>query len=227
MSSTSASRPIESRGYAHPDALVTTDWVAEHLEDQSIRIVESDEDLLLYDQGHIPGAVMIDWVGDLNDRVRRDYLDRAGFEKLCSEKGIGNDSMLRLHGDQIGGDAVHRGPRPRFGRATARGEPGPGVLDRVGDRADGDHHGVRAGRDAGRDELGRGEGAQWVVEDDRFGRERACAVSGTTAQGRVGPDLTRFGLRPTVGAGARPNTQDNVEAWIRNPRDMKPADRAQ
>ena len=69
--------------YARPDVLVDTDWVAAHLQDPNVRVVESDEDILLYDQGHVPGAVMIDWVGDLNDRVRRDYLDRAGFAIVC------------------------------------------------------------------------------------------------------------------------------------------------
>jgi thiosulfate/3-mercaptopyruvate sulfurtransferase len=90
----------DSNSYAHPEVLVETDWVAAHLEDPKVRIVESDEDILLYDQGHIPGAVMIDWVGDLNDRVRRDYLDRASFERLCAEKGIGNDTTVVFYGDK-------------------------------------------------------------------------------------------------------------------------------
>ena len=76
--------------YAHPEVLVDTAWVAEHLNDPNVRIVESNEDILLYDQGHIPGAVKIDWVADLNDQVVRDYLDREHFEKLLSAKGIGN-----------------------------------------------------------------------------------------------------------------------------------------
>jgi thiosulfate/3-mercaptopyruvate sulfurtransferase len=88
------------RDYARPDVLVDTQWVAAHLDDPSVRIVESDEDILLYDQGHIPGAVMIDWVGDLNDRVRRDYLDREAFETLCAEKGIGNDTTVVFYGDK-------------------------------------------------------------------------------------------------------------------------------
>jgi thiosulfate/3-mercaptopyruvate sulfurtransferase len=90
----------DSNSYARPEVLVETDWVAAHLEDPHVRVVESDEDILLYDQGHIPGAVMIDWVGDLNDRVRRDYLDRAGFEKLCAEKGISNDTTVVFYGDK-------------------------------------------------------------------------------------------------------------------------------
>ncbi|MBI3243008.1 MAG: sulfurtransferase [Chloroflexi bacterium] len=86
--------------YARPEALVDTQWVAEHLKDPKVRIVESDEDILLYDQGHIPGAVMIDWVADLNDKVRRDYLGREGFEKLCAGKGIGNDTTVVFYGDK-------------------------------------------------------------------------------------------------------------------------------
>ncbi len=86
--------------YARPDVLVSTEWVAEHLNDPNVRIVESDEDVLLYDTGHIPGAVKIDWVQDLNDPVRRDYLDRRGFERLMSEKGIANDTTVVFYGDK-------------------------------------------------------------------------------------------------------------------------------
>jgi thiosulfate/3-mercaptopyruvate sulfurtransferase len=86
--------------YARPDALVSTQWVEEHLSDPNIRIVESDEDVLLYDQGHIPGAVKLDWVTDLQDQVRRDYVDRARFEELLSERGIGNDTTVVFYGDK-------------------------------------------------------------------------------------------------------------------------------
>ena len=82
------STPIEQRGYAHPDALVSTEWVADHLEDPGVRIVESDEDVLLYDVGHIPGAVKIDWHVDLQDPFMRDYLDAESFARLMREKGI-------------------------------------------------------------------------------------------------------------------------------------------
>lgn len=91
---------MNDKGYAHPEALVTTAWVADHWQDPGVRIVESDEDILLYEQGHIPGSVKIDWVGDLNDQVRRDYLDRAGFERLMSEKGISNDTTVIFYGDK-------------------------------------------------------------------------------------------------------------------------------
>jgi len=86
--------------YAHPEVLVDTTWVAEHLNDPNVRIVESNEDILLYDQGHIPGAIKIDWVADLNDQVVRDYLDREHFEQLLSAKGIGNDTTVVFYGDK-------------------------------------------------------------------------------------------------------------------------------
>ena len=86
--------------YAQPDALVSTQWVADNLHTPNVRIVESDEDLLLYGQGHIPGSIMIDWVNDLNDRIRRDYLDREGFEALCRRCGINNDTTIVFYGDK-------------------------------------------------------------------------------------------------------------------------------
>lgn len=87
-------------GYAHPEVLVDADWVAEHLNDPKVRLIESDEDILLYDQGHIPGAVKVDWLADLNDQVRRDYLDHAHFEKLMDAKGINNDTTVVFYGDK-------------------------------------------------------------------------------------------------------------------------------
>ncbi len=91
---------IIEAGYAHPEVLVTTDWVAEHLDHPNVRIAESDEDVLLYDQGHIPGAVKIDWHTELNDPVVRDYVGKEGFEKLLSEKGIANDTTVVFYGDK-------------------------------------------------------------------------------------------------------------------------------
>ncbi|MEZ4561374.1 MAG: rhodanese-like domain-containing protein [Thermomicrobiales bacterium] len=87
-------------GYANPGVLVSTDWVAEHLSDPQVRIVESDEDVLLYDLGHIPGAVNIDWHIDLQNPVERDFLDKAGFEALLSRHGIGNDTTVVFYGDR-------------------------------------------------------------------------------------------------------------------------------
>src|SRR5918997_4327318 len=91
---------IQEKGYAHPEALVTTEWVAEHLEDPNVRIVESDEDVLLYDIGHVPNAVKIDWVEDLNDPLLRDYLDPEKFAALMSEKGIGPETTVVFYGDK-------------------------------------------------------------------------------------------------------------------------------
>jgi thiosulfate/3-mercaptopyruvate sulfurtransferase len=91
---------IAERGYAHPEVLVSTDWVAEHLNDPSVRIVESNEDQLLYPSGHIPGAVQVDWAADLNDQLRRDYLDRSGFEALMSRIGATKDTTVVFYGDK-------------------------------------------------------------------------------------------------------------------------------
>ena len=92
--------PIEARGYAYPDALVSTQWVAEHLNDPTVRIVESDEDVLLYETGHVPGAVKVDWHTDLNDPVTRDYLDAEQFARLMREKGISRDTTVVFYGDK-------------------------------------------------------------------------------------------------------------------------------
>lgn len=86
--------------YAHPEYLVSTAWVAEHLEDPQIRIVESDEDTLLYEIGHIPGAVKVDWFTVLQDQVRRDFLSREAFEQLNTRLGISNDSTVVFYGDK-------------------------------------------------------------------------------------------------------------------------------
>ncbi|HEV3459807.1 MAG TPA: sulfurtransferase [Thermoanaerobaculia bacterium] len=91
---------MESRGYVHPDVLVSTEWVSQHLQDPKIRIVESNEDPLLYGTGHIPGAVEIDWTRDLNDQVRRDYLDHQGFSALMRRMGIGKDTTVVFYGDR-------------------------------------------------------------------------------------------------------------------------------
>src|SRR5215213_4766580 len=86
--------------YANPDILVSTEWLAAHLDEPGLRVVEADEDVLLYDQGHVPGALKIDWHLDLNDPVRRDYLSKTQFEALLSSKGIGNDDTLIFYGDK-------------------------------------------------------------------------------------------------------------------------------
>jgi thiosulfate/3-mercaptopyruvate sulfurtransferase len=91
---------ILAKGYAHPEALVSTAWLAEHLDDPTLRIVESDEDVLLYDMGHIPGAQKIDWHADLNDPVVRDYVPRERFEALLRDKGIDESTTVVFYGDK-------------------------------------------------------------------------------------------------------------------------------
>jgi len=87
--------------YAHPELLVSTQWLSEHLDDPGIVVVESDEDVLLYDTGHIPGAIKVDWHLDLNDPVTRDYVDGEGFARLCSKNGIGRDDTVVFYGDNF------------------------------------------------------------------------------------------------------------------------------
>src|SRR6201998_1668934 len=86
--------------YAGPEMLVSTDCLAEHLQDPGLVVAESDEDVLLYETGHIPGAVKLDWHTELNDPVTRDYVDGAGFARLMSDKGISRDTTLVLYGDR-------------------------------------------------------------------------------------------------------------------------------
>jgi thiosulfate/3-mercaptopyruvate sulfurtransferase len=95
-----AAPPIEQRGYAHPEVLVSTEWVQAHLEDPKVRLVETDEDVLLYEVGHIPGAVKIDWVADLNDALTRDYIDHARLQAVLRTKGINNDTLIVFYGDK-------------------------------------------------------------------------------------------------------------------------------
>jgi thiosulfate/3-mercaptopyruvate sulfurtransferase len=92
--------PIAARGYAQPDVLVSTAWVEEHIGDPKIKVFESDEDVLLYDTGHVPGAQKLDWVEDLNDRVTRDYLDRDRLQALLRRKGVNAGDTIVLYGDK-------------------------------------------------------------------------------------------------------------------------------
>ncbi len=86
--------------YAHPERLVTTAWLAEHLGEPGLVVVESDEDVLLYDTGHIPGSVKVDWHTELNDEVTRDYIDGERFAQLVGAKGIGRDTTVVIYGDK-------------------------------------------------------------------------------------------------------------------------------
>ncbi|WP_104177662.1 sulfurtransferase [Cryobacterium sp. Y50] len=86
--------------YAHPSKLVSTQWLAQHRGDAGLVVVESDEDVLLYEVGHIRGSVKIDWHTDLNDKVNRDYIDGAAFAALLSSKGIARESTVVIYGDK-------------------------------------------------------------------------------------------------------------------------------
>ncbi|MFJ4045279.1 sulfurtransferase [Microbacterium sp. NPDC089987] len=86
--------------YAAPGRLVTTEWLAARLDTPGLVVVESDEDVLLYETGHIPGAVKIDWHTELNDPVVRDYVDGEGFAELLSRKGIARDDTVVIYGDK-------------------------------------------------------------------------------------------------------------------------------
>jgi thiosulfate/3-mercaptopyruvate sulfurtransferase len=92
--------PAETKGYSHPESLVSTEWLAAHLHDPTLRVIESDEDVLLYDTAHIPGSQKIDWHADLNDDLVRDYVDRAHFEKLLRAKGIDESTPVIFYGDK-------------------------------------------------------------------------------------------------------------------------------
>ena len=85
--------------YTHPEVLVSTQWVADHLNDPKVRVVEVDVDTSAYGQGHIPGAVGWNWQTELQDPVRRDLISKAEFEKLAGRSGISNDTTVVVYGD--------------------------------------------------------------------------------------------------------------------------------
>lgn len=91
---------MSDSNYAHPEALVSTEWLAEHLNDPAIRIVESNEDILLYSTGHVPGAVHIDWRSDLQDQTVRDYITPDAFAALCAKNGITRETTVVFYGDK-------------------------------------------------------------------------------------------------------------------------------
>ena len=86
--------------YANPDVLVSTEWVQENIGKDGIKIIESNEDILLYDIGHIDGAIKLDWETELQDKLVRDYIDKDNFEKLMSSKGISRDDTVVFYGDK-------------------------------------------------------------------------------------------------------------------------------
>ncbi|HEU4564599.1 MAG TPA: sulfurtransferase [Gemmatimonadaceae bacterium] len=91
---------VAAKGYTRPGVLVSTEWLARRLGDPSLRILESDEDILLYDTGHIPGAQKLDWHADLNDPVVRDYISREQFTALLRRLGIDHSTPVILYGDK-------------------------------------------------------------------------------------------------------------------------------
>ena len=97
---TATSGASASSSYVHPEVLVETGWVADHLNDASVRLIEADEDVLLYEIGHLPGAVKLDWHVDVQDPVSRDFVDQQGFENLMSRWGISNETTIVLYGDK-------------------------------------------------------------------------------------------------------------------------------
>jgi thiosulfate/3-mercaptopyruvate sulfurtransferase len=90
----------KQEAYSNPDVLVSTQWVSEHLHDPAVRIIESNEDRLLYFSGHIGNAVHVDWATDLNDQVKRDYINKEQFEKLMSRIGVTPNTTLVFYGDK-------------------------------------------------------------------------------------------------------------------------------
>lgn len=91
---------IAAKRYAHPEVLVSTDWLAEHLSDDSIRIIECDEDVLLYEVAHIPRAQKLDWHADLNNQIIRDYVGRDQFQELLRARGIDDSTTVVFYGDK-------------------------------------------------------------------------------------------------------------------------------
>ncbi len=86
--------------YAHPETLVSIQWVAEHIHDPAVRIIEADEDPLLYETGHIENAVKLDWLTDVQNPLQRDFIDKAGFAALMNRYGVSNDTTVVLYGDR-------------------------------------------------------------------------------------------------------------------------------
>jgi thiosulfate/3-mercaptopyruvate sulfurtransferase len=84
-------------GYANPDALVDTGWLADHLDDRAVRIIDVDEDTTAYEKGHIPGAIGWHWFNDLHDPLRRDFIDQAGLTELLRKGGVNRDTTVVLY----------------------------------------------------------------------------------------------------------------------------------
>ena len=99
MSNLATQQTSEGTDYAHPETLVSTEWVAEHGQDEGIRLIEVDVDTSAYEEGHIEGAVGLNWTSQLCDQIRRDVLSKDQFEALCRVSGIDNDTTIIFYGD--------------------------------------------------------------------------------------------------------------------------------
>jgi thiosulfate/3-mercaptopyruvate sulfurtransferase len=106
--------------YAHPERLVSTQWLADHLGEPGLVVLESDEDVLLYETGHIPGARKLDWHTDLNDPVTRDYVDGQRFAEVMGERGIGRDTTVVVYGDKNNWWAAYLWVLTLFGHQDVR-----------------------------------------------------------------------------------------------------------
>ena len=133
--------PVEQNdkfaAYAHPGRLVSTEWLATVIEEGALKsgqlvVLESDEDVLLYETGHIPGAVKIDWHTELNDELTRDFVDAKAFAAMASAKGISRDSTVVIYGDKSNWwarqvDCRRPGANHRNNRSRSRRLPGGGT----------------------------------------------------------------------------------------------------
>jgi thiosulfate/3-mercaptopyruvate sulfurtransferase len=157
--------------YAHPEVLVDSVWLNDHLKDSAVRVVEVSEDVTLYDKGHIPGAVHFNWQTQLQDSIRRDWITKEQVERLLGDSGIGNDTTIVLYGDKNNWFAtytfwlfkIHGVERARVlngGRAKWIAEGRPLVTDvpsypRASFRAKEADLSIRAFRDQVRERIGR------------------------------------------------------------------------
>ncbi len=227
--------------YAHPEYVVETDWVAEHLTDSAIRLVESNEDALLYDSGHIPGAVKVDWFSTLQDPLRRDFLSKSAFEELCSRLGISKDTSVVFYGDKSNWFATYALWLFRYygheklkimngGRAkwVAEGRPltkDPADYQRTSYRAKEPDNSIRAFRDdvfeSGEDGQAAGGCALAAASTAasfyrcRTTRRKAQPAAGISPERRASPG-DRRSTRPTAPSKLQPSCE-NCTQTTRSP----------
>ena len=133
---TTQNQNIRNGEYANPEALVNTDWIPQHLNDPNVRIIESNEDVLLYDSGHIPGAVHVDWHKDLNDQTIRDYLNPEQFVSLASRIGITPETTIWYYDAVLAKMGKNQSKWLRLfmapGMGHCGGGPGVNTFDSIG-----------------------------------------------------------------------------------------------